>query len=287
MGEQGVNSDGSLLRSVGEVVVSGGHVVEGSNGLELNKATIKVVRSSVQLLAVLGILISVGVSSLLELLKGSAASSLGGVVANGLVQLVKVGKTESNLLGEHGLGEPGPWVVTLTVVGLHLDNVGTIGSTSSLTGITFIVGVATSPLDVDKVSLADVEGGGDEVILNGGVGLDDVSTLSTDVQVDDLGTGTNNNGGAILIDDGGGTGLNVEGVGTVLEGTSELGGINGKSQVAWLTVGTNTIVDGGVSLNGGTGSVVRGINHGASSVNLSPRSVVQGGDVVTHAENAS
>jgi len=85
--------------------------VEGSNGLNLNESSVEVVRSSVQLLAVLWVLISVGVTGLLELLEGSAASSLGSVVANGLVKLVEVSQSEGDLLREHGLGQPCPWGV--------------------------------------------------------------------------------------------------------------------------------------------------------------------------------
>jgi len=91
-----------------------------------------------------------------------------------------------------------------------LDDVGSVRSTGTLTGITFIVGVATSPLDMDQVDLTDLECRGDEVVLDGWVGLDDVSTLSTNVQVDDLGTRANNNGLTILVDDGRGTRANVE-----------------------------------------------------------------------------
>jgi len=81
--------------------------------------------------------------------------------------------------------------------------------------------------------LSDVEESWDVIVLGSGVGLDDVSTLSLDVEVVDTG-GVGNSSGA---------GNDVEHVSSVLEGTSELGGIDGELD------GVSILADHGVFLN--------------------------------------
>jgi len=67
---------------------------------------------------------------------------------------------------------------------LHLDEVRSISLVSSFSGVSGGVGVASSPLEMDVISDSGVEVLGNEVVLSGGVGLDNVSSLSSDVQVE-------------------------------------------------------------------------------------------------------
>jgi hypothetical protein len=129
--------------------------------------------------------------------------------------LVEVGHThaESLVLKELAvLSEP---VISSGYVDIErgdLDNVRSVSSVSSLTSVTSGVSIATSPLEVDVVADLDVQVGGYEIVLSGGVSLDDVSTLALNVQVEDVSEVAN----SIR------TRLDVEDVRTVLESTTEL-----------------------------------------------------------------
>jgi len=57
--QQWLNIQNSLLSSVGEVVVSGVHVVESSSGVHHDESSIKVLRSRVELHAVLDVLLDI------------------------------------------------------------------------------------------------------------------------------------------------------------------------------------------------------------------------------------
>ena len=81
-------------------------------------------------------------------------------------------EVEGLLSTEHGLLVEVHGDVVATVS--KLDDVAAIGALSSLTSVVG-VRVATSPLEVDKVANVDQEVVGDKVILDGGVGLDDVT----------------------------------------------------------------------------------------------------------------
>lgn len=79
---------------------------------------------------------------------------------------------------------------------------------------------------MNVIALGNFEEGGNKVVLGGGVGLDDVSSLSTHVQVVDLGVA----GDAI------GTGANAEHVATILEHTTGLLSIDGDGEVHALVL---------------------------------------------------
>jgi len=194
------------VSSVGEVVVTGSHVVESSSGVHEKESSVEVLVSSVQLVAVVNVVISVGKSRGWE---ATSLSEIGEPLSERLVsehQLVWVGSDPS--VGDwHGIRQS-----------LHLHDVGTISSVATLTSVTSGVGVTSSPLKVDVISLGDVEELRSKLVLGGGVSLDDVTTLSSNVKVVDT-AGVSNSRGA---------GDDVEHVGTILEGTSELGGIDGK-----------------------------------------------------------
>jgi hypothetical protein len=74
---------------------------------------------------------------------------------------------------------------------------------------------------VDEVMLIHLEVSGHEVILGGGIGLHDISSLTTNVQVVNLGTGCDTSG----------TGDNAEHEAAVLEGTASLRGVEGEGEV--------------------------------------------------------
>ncbi len=87
----------------------------------------------------------------------------------------------------------------------------------------------TCPLEVDAVGRVDGEPVWDEVILHGGVRLDDVSPLPPHVDVvDTLGAGTR------LGPDHGAWAEHHD-MGPVLEGAAKLGGVDGEPQ--WLVGG--------------------------------------------------
>lgn len=269
--DDSVNKEHSLLVTVGEVVVSGGDVEEFSSSVHLEQSSVKVLRGSVELHAVLRILFGlVGVVVVLgqQLFLGQA------------VGLSQISKEDSGFEGiEHGAD----FARSFSQVGvihrvrgskaLDLDNVGSIGLVSSFSGISSGVGVTSGPLEVDKVSNSDVEIIGNKVVFSGRVGLDDVSSFSSDVQVEDT---ANTNIGRSR-DDG-------EDVRSVLEGSEELRGINGH-----LDLSSSSSSNGlnGISLDGG-GSGVAGVVNEASVgiVSISIRSSqVSSGDVVSQSQH--
>jgi len=74
----------------------------------------------------------------------------------------------------------------VSVIGLdHLNEDRSVSSILSFSRVSSGVSIATSPLEVDVVSNSGVKVLRDEVILNRGVSLDDVSSLSSDVQVEE------------------------------------------------------------------------------------------------------
>jgi hypothetical protein len=148
-----------------------------------------------------------------------------------------------------------------------LNDVGSIGSGSSFSGISLRVLVTTNPLEVNVVILVDFEVSGDKVVLGGGVGLDDVSSLSSDIQVVD----------SSLVWDGIGSLLDEEDVRSILEGSAKLSGIHGESD------GLSVLLDNGVFENRGFLTVEFRI--GESSLERVVK--IGGGDVVSHSKHAS
>lgn len=274
--------EGHLLRAVGEVVVTGGHEVEGSSGGRADNTTIEEGGSEVEVVAVLLVLLVVVVVSSGRGV-GLAAVGLTGGGADG--GLVLVGKLE----GKGGLEDLGVVdevgvVATRLSLGLSLsrldgDHVGAISLVESVTGLVGGVVVRSSPLEVDVVSTGDLEVVGGEIVLNGGVALDNVSTASTDSQVEDTGTGLNV-GGALG---------DLEGMRAILEGTSELVGVDVEGEVAEVSLSVDSVVDVGVVGDGGLGgSIVGRVDHLSSLlINVGETVVVTRRDVVADTEDAS
>jgi len=248
----------------------------------LDESSVEVSVSGVQLSAVLDILVNVTVvvSVLLsELSEGEAATSRFDGSADG--GLVEVSQGHSNLWGDQRIVfdlVEGVNQIGTTIVALKLDDVGSIGTFSTLTGETVVLGIRASPLEVNVVSTSNTKVGRYEVILNGGVGLDNVTTTTADVQVEDTG-GTS---------DSERTGLDPEGVRAVLKGTTILVSVQCQGQVAHFVGLVVTKGDTRVALNGGLLSVILAVNHiGILGINVIPTIVVTRGNVVTKAEDAS
>jgi hypothetical protein len=123
-------------------------------------------------------------------------------------------------------------------------------------------------LEVDVVSLSSSEVGRNEIVFSGRICLHDVSSLSSHVEVED----------SLKWRDSSWTRMNSKDVRSVLEGSSELRGINGKSEVD--SVGKN----GGILFDGSIGIVHLPVNEvGVGSVGVG--SSVSGRDVVSHSQD--
>lgn len=288
----GGNNEGSLLRAVGEGVVTSAHVVEGTSIAHRDQATIEVGLSQVEAVAVLDLVIAVlsvignvgatAVGNDVLLRTSTAAAELAGVIANG--SLAEVSQTVGIIsVGEHALisqvsnGHVGTAPVTRVGGGTELNHVGAISAVTTVTSLSTGLSIRASPLGVDEVADRDGEGVGDKVVLNGRVGLNDVTTATTNVQVPDLGGGG----------DASGARLDGEGMRTVLEGTTELRGIDGESQVHPVALSILTEADSGVTTDRGNLTVLGEVNQLTSSVNGTISTVVLRGDVVTDTEDAS
>jgi len=157
----------SLLVTVGEVVVSGGHVVEDSGLVHFENSSIEVWLSSIQQSAVGNILFR-------DILWVGSA-----------VGLVEGGKSESDV----GIFEQ--WLESFLVlvignwdvVGFRndLDHVGSVSSVGSFSSISSWVGVASGPLEVNIISDSEGQELRSKVVFSGGVSLDDISSLSSNV----------------------------------------------------------------------------------------------------------
>lgn len=151
----------------------------------------------------------------------------------------------------------------------NLDHVGSIGLISAFSGVSGGVGVAAGPLEVDVISRSDREIIGDKVVLGRGIGLDDVTSLSSDVEIEDSVGGR----------DSGGSRSDVEDVRSVLESSSELRGIDSKGVVAIL------IGDGGVLSDGGIRCVHVPIDKSRGRA-VSGGTQIGGGNVVSDSQSA-
>jgi len=215
--QQGNDIEDTLLISVGEVVVTSAHVIVSSSGVHFDNSSIEVLVSCIEFHAILDIFLgSVGISSVLE-------QQLGLVKA---VVLIKHGKSNSHgSVGEHNPAwvcrDPcsSNWVSRRW--GSNLDNVASVSLVSSFSSISGWVLITSSPLEVNVISNSGVEIRWDKVILSGWVGLDNVSSLSSDVQVKHTGQSRDISGSL----------GNVENKRSVLEGSSVLTGIHGQLEV--------------------------------------------------------
>jgi len=230
--QQGVDIDLSSLGSVGEVVVSGRHVVESSSLVHLDETSIEVGRGGVELHAVLDVGLNV------VLVVGVLGQQIGVVQTVSLSQHShvgpEVGRIEEGSVG----GNPRIWGGFGISQSGELNHVGPISLGSSFSSVSGGVGVTTSPLEVDEIVGTSHEVGWHKVVLSGGISLNDVSSLSSYVEVENsLGCGNSR-----------WSGQEVEHVRPVLEGSSELRGIGGElhggTSLSEDSLGTVPVVNG-------------------------------------------
>jgi len=254
----------SLLSSVGEVVVSGAHEVEGSGLVHSNETSIEVLRSSVKLHAIAWI-------------------SVDGILVI-VVLLLQIGKREAIGLSKHahplseflGLKERGV-IHDPSISSGHggikvrdLDHIASISPLSSFSCISSWVSITTSPLEVDVISGSSNKESWYKVVFGGWVGLDDVSSLSTNVQVENSLKGRNSRR----------SGSDVEHVRSVLEGSSELRSIKSQRNVESILRNIRIL------LNRGVRSVVCPINESSiRSVSVGTSDIV-GGNIVSESHHA-
>ncbi len=120
---------------------------------------------------------------------------------------------------------------------------------------------------MDIISNTGIQQSGSKVVLGGGISLDDVSSLSSNVDVEDTGSSLHTTG----------SGSNVVDVRSVLEGSSELGGI--QSQLMRSTI----LSDDFIVLNRGVISVGSPVNE-TSIGSVSIGAEIGGGDVISDSE---
>jgi len=269
VGEQWDNVDNSLLVTVREVVISSRHVVESSSSVHLEDSSVEVVLSGVELSAVSGILLSV-----------SSVVSVGGeeLSSSEAVSLVKSGESDSggSILNEDLLGVLGDPVISdgESVIGADdLNVVRSVSSILSLSSRSSGVGVTSSPLEVNVVSNSGVKVLRDEVVLNRGVSLNDVSSLSSDVQVEESSRSGDSRGSL----------GDLEGVRSILEGSSELRSVDSQLELSGVTVGH---VEGGVLSVDSRVSVVVRVNESGIGSGHVGEAILDGGDVVSKTKNA-
>ena len=90
----------------------------------------------------------------------------------------------------------------------------------------------TCPLEMDAVTGVHIEPVGDKIVFNCRVGLNNIAPLPSDVEVVDI--------AVLIVLREHGTGTKDHDVGTVLEGTTKLGSVDGQAEGL---VGTGTNID--------------------------------------------
>jgi len=113
-----------------------------------------------------------------------------------------------------------------------LNDVASVSLVSSFSSISGWVLIASSPLEVNVISNSGVEIRWDEVVFSGGISLDNVSSLSSDVQVKHTGQRWN-----ISRSLG-----NVENERSVLESSSVLAGVHGQLEVDGGILGNDWVL---------------------------------------------
>jgi hypothetical protein len=267
-GNQGVDGDLSLLRSVGEVVVTGGVVVPSASVGHLNDTSVKVGRTSVQLVAVANIFVLIDLAAGDLFLGQAAVVGVEGIAPH--LGLTDVSKVLHSLDRQEGLLIESSGVVATALIASQDDKVVTISLVGTLTGSVGLVEVATSPLEVHVVTLVDLQVVGSKVVLDSGVALHNVTTTTTHVQVDD--TTAERQVGRTRQD--------AEDVRSVLEGTTVLVGVEGQGVVKITNDDDRVVLDGRALV------VVARIDHVLATLDVSPSIVVTRRDVVTETEDA-
>lgn len=204
----GGNNEHTLLGAVGEVVVTGGLVVEGTSAIHLDQTSIEIgALGTIELRAILCIVVIVGVG---------IRVAIGGILINVGHASAECLAVKHVLLNSFIAGTKGD--VRVKVGNLH--DVRTISSSKTLSGVAIRIGVASSPLEVNVVSFFNVESVRSEIIFRCWIGLHNVTALSTHVEIVDL----------VSFGDTLGSGGDTEHVGTILEGSSILSSVKRKSQ---------------------------------------------------------
>jgi len=146
------------LSSVGEVIVSGGHVMEGVGDVHLDETAVEVRLSGIQFETVLHVLfgvVTVGVQSGLGL-------------AIGLIQPGH-SHSETSLFEEEIVGtQPRVGGGDIARDIGQLNHIGSIGLVGTLTGISSRICVTTSPLEVDVIPNKDGKCFRDKIIFGAG-----------------------------------------------------------------------------------------------------------------------
>jgi len=140
---------------------------------------------------------------------------------------------------------------------------------SSFSSISSRICVASSPLEVNVVSNTDEQSFRNKVVLSGRVGLNNVSSLSSDVDVEDSLKERNSSR----------SWSDVENVRSVLEGSSELSGVESHGHVQIILSKSGILSDRRVSFIHGPIDKAR-----IGSVSVSAQ--ILGGDIVSESEHA-
>jgi len=261
-GQQGLHNKHTFLSSVGEIVISGVHVVESSSVVHLDQTSIEVLVCFVQLVTVVSG--SVDICLVATILSQQLSHGLAIGLSNG-----RKPESQTCSVEERGVGgQPGFWGWGVGIERNHLNHVGSVSLVSSFSSVSSGVGITTSPLKVDIISSSDGQIVGSEIIFSGGGSLDHVASLSSDVEVE------NSVGGQ----DSRRSGSDVEHEGSVLEGSSKLRGINSQSHVGSTCVHCWVLSDGGIS------GTVGGVVNESSIRSVSVGAQVSSGNVVSDSE---
>jgi hypothetical protein len=193
------------LVTVGEVVVTGAHVVEGSLFSRLNNTGIEIGGLGVDLGTVSWV--AFDGSLVLGVLEFIQRKAVGLSQVRQLLDGFEVGLPI--LLNEHGVllqlgvihweqfAARSDFTKVVTIRTGIIIGVAVVRSSFSVVWPSLRVVVRTDPLNVEAVPLVDLQVIWDEVILNRRIDLDDVSSLSSGVEVVDstiaLGLGLGNN----------------------------------------------------------------------------------------------
>lgn len=248
----------SFLTSVGEVVVSGVHVTPFTSFVHAEDASIKVSGSSIQFHAVLDILFD-GVVVVSILIHEFLVSQTVGLVDHRHASL-------SFIVIKH-------WVFRAIIGEIaggidDLSDVGTISFISSLSLIVGGVGVTAGPLEVHIITHHSVKALRHKVIFDSGINLHDVSSLPSDIEIED----------SSRVRNIGRSRANVEDVRSILEGSAILIGVERHGE------GVSKVLYSFILMHRGGGSIELGINKGA--IGKAPSIIVPSGDVVSETECA-
>mmetsp|Transcript_4275 Transcript_4275/g.11143 ORF Transcript_4275/g.11143 Transcript_4275/m.11143 type:complete len:433 (-) Transcript_4275:792-2090(-) len=186
-----LHDDGALLRAIREVVVARGHVEERLRIVHDHRPRVKVAGRRVELLAIRqGIVVVplIGVNLIVAPARGLAGREIH--------ILVEVRQLPHEPLGAdvrpvRAAARAVLHCVVAKAFGLvlperrDLDNVGAVGHATAVAGVTGRVGVGACPLEMDALSLPQLELVGHKVVLHRWVHLHDVAAAAAHVEIVD------------------------------------------------------------------------------------------------------